>query len=856
MFFCARQRLSSCRRFSRFPCDLAAILFSAILLVSPSLFAQDNGISVGQPKVYDNQSLTIMLDELTARLHQVQTIDPQALAKALGLTQGSQQQDVTREFNASVSLTPKALTDSAAAPSSSASNSSKTSTGNNSSSASNSSSSSALPELLAAPAYKPDYGENSIDLLSDQVDLSYQIFNLRMMLERAVSDRLWDNSSAARLVRSPRRQAVVSFNISLDPPAYAHDAAAYVEITLSTAKGPMSLVASMPQEKTYNATSLSSSSNAFGGSAVAKIISVSYNQRKRSQTFFLYRDSDTLALERPAAPNSPNSVTFGWVFRPVLGRRSVSPGMRQMFAVIALPESDVLDDKTSEENGSPQLNVQAKTYWLHYDKNTSTTVSHPGFWDWSAKALPAPVSFPLSPIPVLPTNSIDTALNPVIRYVQLLQTTSGNSVLLIDGENFFTGTTVSIGDKTFSGPQDGLFIKSSQTIFLPVSADLLSRSFRAVINGRYGRAVPVIYNQPPADGIVIAKSKLAPNGPNYTTLEVIVGNSDPTRDLSVNDMKNFPAPILMLNGAQSPYRPTLVDTRDAILDPSLRTYIVASIVVPNSLIHPRDNRVGIIFPLLGESWSAEDLIYDADEVQVTKMTSGPTTTVIISRPGIPFSKDWSLILDKSYPLIDPPPPPPPPEPAPDKKAKKKPPVPTPPEFSSVVPCGDPKASHDKNQCYMLKIVADTKFLSSFQKFILVSDRGHAQVLDMPAAAPPKEAPAVPPKPVSIAPATVGLNEVVTVTITGTGLDAVKQVSFDGKPLTFWAVPDKEKSSDAASAPPDATAAKPSQILVLLSRDVTRKEGRQELLLQVDAKNMATIALVVAPSPTATKSPSK
>ena len=91
---------------------------------------------------------------------------------------------------------------------------------------------------------------------------------------------------------------MVSFNISIDPPANARDAAAYVEITLTTSQGPVSLVASMPQEKTYNATSLSSSSNAFSGSAVAKIISVSYNQRKRSQIFFLYRDSDTLALER------------------------------------------------------------------------------------------------------------------------------------------------------------------------------------------------------------------------------------------------------------------------------------------------------------------------------------------------------------------------------------------------------------------------------------------------------------------------------------------------------------------------------------------------------------------------------
>ncbi|HYL62539.1 MAG TPA: hypothetical protein VE077_07950 [Candidatus Methylomirabilis sp.] len=257
-------------------------------------------------------------------------------------------------------------------------------------------------------------------------------------------------------------------------------------------------------------------------------------------------------------------------------------------------------DSTNEQNGSPQVKVQAKTYWLHYDKNTSTTVTRPGFWDWSARRLPAPESLTLAPLQVLPTNSIDSALNPRIRYVELLQTTNGNSVLLIDGENFFTGTTVSIGDKTFTGPQDGLFLKSSQTILVPISADLLSRSFRAVINGRYGRAVAVIYNTPPAQGIVIAESRLSPNGPNYTTVEVIIGTSDALQNLSVNDMKNFPAPILMLNGAQSPYRHTLVDTVESVYDARSRQYkdvhrIVAYVVVPNSLLHPRDNHVGITF---------------------------------------------------------------------------------------------------------------------------------------------------------------------------------------------------------------------------------------------------------------------
>jgi hypothetical protein len=856
MLFPRQEDSSFGHRGRQFRRNHPAILACFFFFASPSLLlAQGNGITVGQPKVYDNQSLTIMLDELNARLNQVKAIDPQALAKALRLTQGSQQTDVSRSFDISLSLTPKAATsgssdtsNSSSASSGSGSSSDKGNSKSDSSSSGSASNGSALPDLLAAPSYKPDYGENAVDLLSDQVDLTYQIFNLRMLLERSVTDRLKDGS--------PRRQAVVSFNISLDPPANARDAAAYVELTLCTDQGPISLVASMPQEKTYNATSLSSSSTAFGGSAVAKIISVGYNQRKRSQTFFLYRDSDTLALERHSVGNS---VTFGWVFRPVLGRRSVSPGMRQMFAVIALPETDLLGDGKTEAAGSPHVKVRAKTYWLHYDRNTATTVTHPGFWDWSAKKLPGSESLELPDIQPLPTDSIETALNPRIESVQVFQTTNGNTVLQIGGRNFFTGTTVTIGDKTFAGPQDGLFIKSSQTILLTASADVLSRALNAVVNGRYGPAV-ALYPHASPNGIVIAKSKLKPKGPSFSQVELIIGDADPTKDLNIADVQDFPNPILSLNGSQIPYRPALSSTSDKILDKdTAHNYIVATVEIPNSLLHSRDNRAGVLFPLLGEKWFAEDLIYDADEVQISRMTDGSNSTLLISRPGYEFNGNWRLVLDKTYPVTSPVTKAPTPAAKPPAKGKPVADKTVPPiEFSRVTACKDPNNSRDTNWCSALKIVAESKFLGNYQKLILISDTGYAQILDVPAAKPAaKETPAAPPRTTGISPSTVGLNEVVTVTITGSGLDAVKQITFEGKPLTFWAAPGKEKSTDAEpAANPDATPAKTSQIQVLLSRDVTGKEGRQELLLQVDAKNMSTVALMVAPAPTITKSPVK
>jgi hypothetical protein len=840
------------------------------LLVGVSVHAQGNGISVGQPKVYDNQSLMIMLDQLNERLSQVTVIDQQSLAKALGYTQGSQQQDVVTNFNASVSLTPKALTDTSSDNSnlpSSPSDSTKSGSSNSSgkTSSTGGSNTSALPELLTAPAYKPDYGENSIDLLSDQVDLTYQIFNLRMLLERSVTDRL--------LSGAPRRQAVVSFNITVDPPENARDAAAYVEITLSSKKGPISLVASMPQEKTYNATSLSSSSNAYGGSAVAKIISISYNQRKRNQIFYLYRDSDTLALERSPVGNS---VTFGWVFRPVLGRRSVSPGMRQMFAVIALPDQDLVGDEVKEKPSYPTVEVQARTYWLHYDRNSSTTAVHGyrGFWNWSAKRPPIAEEHGLDNIQTLPTDAIENGLGPTIRHVQLFQTTNGNTVLQISGTNFFSGTTVTIGDRTFAGPQDGLYLKSSETMLLTTSSGTLSKALSAVVNGRYGPAVP-LYPKASTRGIVIAESKLSPVGPNFTKVEVTLGDPDEHQDFAPSMIEDFPNLVLTLNGTPIPYPPEIAETTDAIAPyPRRRRYVIATTKVPNSLLHSRDNRVGIVFPLLGQNWSAESLIYDADEVQITRMTTGQSATLLISRPGIEFNKPWQLILDGSYSLTDPVAPALVADDETKKKRSSTPPSP-PVQFSRLLPCqrkiktpDDPNNlildKTDPNRCYTLKIVADSKFLANYQKLILVSDTGYLQILDMPTAASEKPAASAPPTVTLVNPPTVELNEVVTVTITGTGLSAVKQVSFEGKPLSFWTAPTKTQSpgstntpassAGAASTPasPSAeTTSKTEQIEVLLSRDVTGKTGRQALLLQVDAKNMAPATITVTPVATGT-----
>jgi hypothetical protein len=430
---------------------------------------QPNGIAVGRPKIYDNRTLTIMLESLGQTLQGMQSFVSQTtIAGALANLQGTR----TTEDLASVSIKELPLPQSkttAFTPT--------------------------APTIADAPAltgFTPTFGGSAGDLLSDQINLSYQIFNLRMILERSLSDRLVGDE--------PRLQAVLGFNVTLDPPRTAVDAVAVVEITLKAASGgPLELVAMMPQEKTYNAATLSTKSREFGGTAVANVFELGASTRRRSQTFFLYRDNDTVAYERMNS-DKPEELVFGWMFRPVLGRRSISPGFRQMLAVAALPLKDLC--RKPCDCKSESLDAEVRTYWKKYDVNTMTSFeTHDAnrgtrFKYAATFGLTRPELFETrylntgsyKKIIVKPTSEFDTNLGPSVERVTW--TPVGPKTVLVSavGKNFFSGTQLILGDKKYTGA-DGLVLKSSNAFDVIVPMDALNAG-PAIISGRYGAAVP------------------------------------------------------------------------------------------------------------------------------------------------------------------------------------------------------------------------------------------------------------------------------------------------------------------------------------------------------------------------------
>ena len=94
---------------------LATFLVASLLSAAPPQPPQaptgghnvpPNGISVGRPKVFDNRTLTLMLENLSETLRTLQVIDQKTIAAALGMLQGSQSRDVSTSLTFSTTPTP------------------------------------------------------------------------------------------------------------------------------------------------------------------------------------------------------------------------------------------------------------------------------------------------------------------------------------------------------------------------------------------------------------------------------------------------------------------------------------------------------------------------------------------------------------------------------------------------------------------------------------------------------------------------------------------------------------------------------------------------------------------------------
>lgn len=682
---------------------------------------EPNGISVGRPKVFDNRTLTLMLESLSESLRNVQTqfINKETLAAAFSFLQGTRTSEVARSFSVSPipvpSLRQENTTNTGNVSSGGSSLPDTTTSNTVSERPSFTPQPPALDTTPAAfpPGFNPTFGSNPSDLLSDQVNLTYQIFNLRMLLERSLTDRLLDNDQT-------RRQAVLGFNVTIDPPRTANDAVAVVEITLDapdSCPNPddcLSLVSLMPQEKTYNAAALSTKSNAFGGAAVVNMFQVGFSERRRGQVFYLYRDNDTISYER--MNKDTKQITFGWMFRPVLGRRSVSPGLRQLFAIVSLPSEDTTKEyrqtKYKERKQSAdgaldslettKLNATVRTYWKKYDSTTMTSfqpddTNRAGrFRNAIFFGLTKPEIFAkryennatYEDVEVRPTEKYQAGLRPKLD--QLTWKLIGQKSVLISarGNNFFTGTQVSIADKTYASSADGLLLKSNQAFDLVTDLNALAIGAGSII-GRYGSAVPLISPYPCSDrgqpmsngtaqtslqstsncpyGLIIKGASISPSFAGNHLLTIYLQNqrrftyrpdpTDPQKSIATPMEFVYPPedeygkPVITIGGnvvlppyEVDSYRDVTIDREVGIdsgeaggqeLDPYMGV-IRASI--PDSFLNKGGGVLKVSYPFLPSEWTATRLISDpAQDFELTRINS--KSILIHTKNETGFAKD-------------------------------------------------------------------------------------------------------------------------------------------------------------------------------------------------------------------------
>jgi hypothetical protein len=240
---------------------------------------------------------------------------------------------------------------------------------------------SAMPATTPAPPPLPtmtplatpsSYGMSALDTLNEQMQLSYQIINLQLLLQGALSDEY------TPVYGLGKRHVTFGFPISVATPLQYRGDAAEVEVSVCNPANLKEAVAPtvqtiIPQEKTYNVASIVGSSKGLGaGAVVGSVVNIGANFAWTHQTYYLVKQQDTVALRRahglkvPACNDSLPPATFAWQFRPVLGQKTIDQGPRSLFAQLAFAPSAAFP---LEESGMV-AQVAVRTCWREYDRKS------------------------------------------------------------------------------------------------------------------------------------------------------------------------------------------------------------------------------------------------------------------------------------------------------------------------------------------------------------------------------------------------------------------------------------------------------------------------------------------------------
>jgi hypothetical protein len=430
-----------------------------------------NGISVAAVKLYDDSLLQQMLRAAEAKLAAIQSLDQTGIASRVGALSGATQRISSVGISVQTPSLPGVVTTNKAATSNTvettpnpssddAKPSSLTATNNAATHDVTTTAAAFSPPTATAPAatttLPTTFSASASDVLNEQMQLTYEIANLRLLLEGALSDNVLVSGHDTFV--KPR--VTLGFETTIDAQKRFQDAVAVVEVEVDRSESLVadalpSITALLPRERTYNVAAITDSSMSIGGGVATSILGVSGSWLTGHKTYYITRDQDTVALTYQ--PTDPMKIGFRWQFRPVLGRHTLQSGLKQTFVQLAFP---------SAASAASFGTATVRSYWVAYDAKRATTGRIKP--DTLVEYLPQPIR-------PLPLGAPPTAFNNA-----LLQDLGNGSVLVEVRGRFLTGTYVRIGATMLRDGSPGVQFEDSAIRFTASIAELAAKQVALV----------------------------------------------------------------------------------------------------------------------------------------------------------------------------------------------------------------------------------------------------------------------------------------------------------------------------------------------------------------------------------------
>jgi hypothetical protein len=453
----------------------------------------DSSIYVGEAKLFDDRSLETMLSAAEYRLSTLQFLDQSSVANRVGANQGATLQQSQLSIQAEGPPVPQVVTKATTTTGKDAGTTRETDKTSPNISPS-------LPSLASGgPSSPSGFSLSAFDTLNEQVQLTYEVSNLRLLLEGSLNDRLRNPLTCDREIDKAqcekqmpswvkmKQRATIGFPISIQtPPGAKYDnAVAEVVVTVTAEAGPPGadpspcspndppgVINILPRERSYNEAKITDKATNIGFAAVTQVFSVGVAGSKRFQTYFVVQDLDTVAFQ--ATPSADTKLdgcqtTFGWQFRPSLGRKRVLSGLRQTFVQLSFLTAG------PEYDWKKLGYVFVRTRWRRYDPKTGVV----------GQVISETAE-------IRPQHLPSFNLRPDLPITQWSDADNGQVYIKVTGA-YLSGTTVAAGANTWGEGMKGFILDTDGIRFVaPAQAFMANSDASIVSSGGYRTSLNIL----------------------------------------------------------------------------------------------------------------------------------------------------------------------------------------------------------------------------------------------------------------------------------------------------------------------------------------------------------------------------